>query len=426
MINLTLSIGMIVKNESRHLKNCLTALKPLMNAVKSELIIADTGSVDDTLKIAKEFANKTMEIPWNNDFSEARNHTLRAAKGEWFMFIDADEYLEDSADLIKFFTSGQYKKYHGATYQVRNYLSDGISFNSPLVLRLCKITKDIRFDGYVHESLTIQGPICDLNSHARHHGYTDAADPDIFNRKHKRNLPLLHKAHDENPNDLNILKLLAKSYNSLGEPKKAKEYIDKGMSLALADSTHEMFPAFYRLLVEYNMKLATDESRRAALSVISEFFSRRQKLSVSAIDMYADKGECHFNLKEYKEAAEAFDKSYELIKQYLSGKLDAAEIHAVGTINSNESGLWMMAELAYESYVKLGDFITALERLALSSTSESVKEFVSHAKKALEYNRQNDKTAAMKQVKAAIKADSRYTRVIMSAIKMNPTSPAPS
>ncbi|MEG1165497.1 MAG: glycosyltransferase, partial [Oscillospiraceae bacterium] len=52
-----LSIGMIVKNEEKYLRSCLTALMPLLKQVDSELIIVDTGSTDSTLSIAKEFTD---------------------------------------------------------------------------------------------------------------------------------------------------------------------------------------------------------------------------------------------------------------------------------------------------------------------------------------------------------------------------------
>ena len=50
-----LTIGMIVKNEEKVLRRCLTSLQPLMNEIRCELIIADTGSTDSTVEIAKEF-----------------------------------------------------------------------------------------------------------------------------------------------------------------------------------------------------------------------------------------------------------------------------------------------------------------------------------------------------------------------------------
>ena len=48
-----LSIGMIVKNEEKYLRDCLEGLKPILEQVESELIICDTGSEDTTIEIAK-------------------------------------------------------------------------------------------------------------------------------------------------------------------------------------------------------------------------------------------------------------------------------------------------------------------------------------------------------------------------------------
>ena len=52
---MVLSIGMIVKNEEKYLDRCLSALKPILENVESELIIADTGSEDNTVEIAKKY-----------------------------------------------------------------------------------------------------------------------------------------------------------------------------------------------------------------------------------------------------------------------------------------------------------------------------------------------------------------------------------
>ena len=48
-----LSIGMIVKNEEKFLDRCLAAIKPILDNIDSELIIADTGSTDNTVEIAQ-------------------------------------------------------------------------------------------------------------------------------------------------------------------------------------------------------------------------------------------------------------------------------------------------------------------------------------------------------------------------------------
>ncbi len=57
-----LSIGMIVRDEEKNLRSCLNGLKPILEQVDSELIIADTGSADATVNIAEEFTLPKMFI----------------------------------------------------------------------------------------------------------------------------------------------------------------------------------------------------------------------------------------------------------------------------------------------------------------------------------------------------------------------------
>ena len=59
-----LSIAMIVKNEEKFLPKTLNALLPILNTIKSELIILDTGSEDNTISIAKQFTDNVYSVPW--------------------------------------------------------------------------------------------------------------------------------------------------------------------------------------------------------------------------------------------------------------------------------------------------------------------------------------------------------------------------
>jgi glycosyltransferase involved in cell wall biosynthesis len=85
----TISVCIIAKNEEKHLDRCLRSVKP----VAHEIIIVDTGSTDKTLKIARKYTDKVWIHPWNDSFSEARNHALGYATGDWIFTIDADEEL---------------------------------------------------------------------------------------------------------------------------------------------------------------------------------------------------------------------------------------------------------------------------------------------------------------------------------------------
>lgn len=84
-----ISLCMIVKNEENYLQGCLESVKGIV----SEIIIVDTGSTDNTIEIARKFDAKIYHFEWINDFSAARNESIRFAKGEWILFLDADERL---------------------------------------------------------------------------------------------------------------------------------------------------------------------------------------------------------------------------------------------------------------------------------------------------------------------------------------------
>lgn len=64
-----------------------------------EIVIVDTGSMDGTLEIAREFGAKIVHHPWNDDFSEARNVSLANATGDWALWLDADEEVEWATSL---------------------------------------------------------------------------------------------------------------------------------------------------------------------------------------------------------------------------------------------------------------------------------------------------------------------------------------
>ncbi len=83
------SLCMIVRDEERVLGDCLRSAKPFFR----EMIVIDTGSTDRTKEIAKEMGARVYDFPWTNSFSEARNESLKYAKGRWIFWLDADDTL---------------------------------------------------------------------------------------------------------------------------------------------------------------------------------------------------------------------------------------------------------------------------------------------------------------------------------------------
>ena len=88
-----LALSMIVRNAAELLPACLESVR----GVVDEMVIADTGSTDETIEAATKFGARVISIPWTDDFAEARNRALSEAKSDWVLVLDADEQLDVAA-----------------------------------------------------------------------------------------------------------------------------------------------------------------------------------------------------------------------------------------------------------------------------------------------------------------------------------------
>lgn len=65
---------------------------------KSEIILIDDGSIDDSSRICNELAEKNREIKVfhisNQGVSKARNYGIENSRGKYIAFVDADDYIE--------------------------------------------------------------------------------------------------------------------------------------------------------------------------------------------------------------------------------------------------------------------------------------------------------------------------------------------
>lgn len=96
---LRVAVAMIVKNEEALLARCLESVKDA-----DAIYIADTGSTDKTVEIARKYTdNVYLDYIWTDDFADAQNHVLEKIRGkeEWIFSIDADEYCHDFAEVRK-------------------------------------------------------------------------------------------------------------------------------------------------------------------------------------------------------------------------------------------------------------------------------------------------------------------------------------
>lgn len=102
---LLLTISLLVSNRIDTIRKCMDSIKPILDSIPSELIVVDTGSTDGSIDIVREYTDNIVSFDWCDDFAAARNAGLEHAKGEWFLYLDDDEWFEDVTTIIDFFQS---------------------------------------------------------------------------------------------------------------------------------------------------------------------------------------------------------------------------------------------------------------------------------------------------------------------------------
>jgi glycosyltransferase involved in cell wall biosynthesis len=80
-----ISAIIIAKNEAKKIDECLKSVKWC-----DEVILVDTGSIDRTNKIAKEYGAEIFKYEIGS-YSDWRNEGLKHARGKWVLYVDADE-----------------------------------------------------------------------------------------------------------------------------------------------------------------------------------------------------------------------------------------------------------------------------------------------------------------------------------------------
>ncbi len=82
----SLGLVMILKNEEANLPRSLAPIAHCFD----EIVVADTGSQDDTVRICRQLGAKVYGIPWQDDFGAARNQSITLASADWLLWLDGD------------------------------------------------------------------------------------------------------------------------------------------------------------------------------------------------------------------------------------------------------------------------------------------------------------------------------------------------
>lgn len=196
----SLSAVILARDEARAIARCLGSLRNHVD----ELLVLDTGSVDNTVEIALDCGARVEHFTWVDDFAAARNAALDTATGDWRLVIDADEWLDSGAGDLALVRAGQVSAQAGAV-SVLNHQSNG----QHSVSRLPRLLpRGVRYQGRIHEQPVLDAPAVTTGIVFGHDGYLR----EQLETKAGRNRLLLEAALDADPSDVYLCYQLGKDH----------------------------------------------------------------------------------------------------------------------------------------------------------------------------------------------------------------------
>jgi glycosyltransferase involved in cell wall biosynthesis len=181
-------------NEGKNLARCLDHLR-----WADEVVVVDSGSKDDTVKIAHDYGATVVNFQWSGKWPKKKNWALQNVpfRNDWVLIVDADEWITpELADEIQDVVATP--KYVGY-YVNRRFIFMGgwirhcgyyPSWNLRLIRRgkgeyeqLTEVGDTGSGDNEVHEHIAAQGEVGHLDHDMLHFAFPSI---NVFMEKHNR------------------------------------------------------------------------------------------------------------------------------------------------------------------------------------------------------------------------------------------------
>ena len=316
---MSISLCMIVKNEEQYIEQCLNSVKDLVD----EFIIVDTGSEDKTIDIIKKLNLNNLKIidyKWENDFSKARNISLKNTAKDWILVMDADETIskKDHGQIRELI-----KKENTAYFLIqRNYTNNAsvlgwVSGKDDLyeesrnfsgwlpnpIIRLFQNKKEIYFVDPVHEH--VGESIKKMNGKVEHtnipiHHFYQLKKKNERKKKGKMYLEIGEKKLGKDPK---FFYEIGVQHQDLGEFEKATEYFKKAIKID---------PKYIKAYVNLGANLINLNKIEYAKKVLIA----AQKIEQNNAEIYNNLGIVFSKKGEYEAAGLLFRKAIELKQDY--------------------------------------------------------------------------------------------------------------
>lgn len=271
MAGISITACIIVRDEAAELDNWLDNAMVYADRV----LLADTGSVDDTVEIARRRGVMVIDVMWQQDFSAARNCLLDEVVTDWVIFLDADETFRQPERVRAQLAQLELCQptIQGLIQPIINIDTDAdnLEISRFDAMRIWRNTSTRRYVGRIHEALYEKGKPIGLLARTSaleilHTGYSSRR----VQQKLERNLKLLYEEVQQNGEQPLLCRYLADCCYGLHEYELAVYYARQ--ALAAQTSTLAGDQALYLLLVRSLQQAGREDE--AVLAAIREGLER--------------------------------------------------------------------------------------------------------------------------------------------------------
>ena len=294
---------MIVKNEEDCIERCLNSVKDVVD----EIVIVDTGSTDKTIEICKSYKAKIERYQWNGSFADARNFSIEKATGDWILWLDADEEL-DEIDKHKLRKGTHFIDYDAINIHLINYHGDVIDKNNTTDIAHTRLFRNngIKFKNKMHERLDLTHIPNSRRGHldikVHHYGYLNTIIK--YKDKSDRNMKMLEQQIKDGENVYWAHYYIALEHYNNREFAQALERVNLSIFSFLQNSK---LPSSMVYKLKYSILIAVGQFKQALPGI-----EKAIVLYPDYVDLHFFKGMILYYLEEYADAIQSFEKCIEL------------------------------------------------------------------------------------------------------------------
>jgi glycosyltransferase involved in cell wall biosynthesis len=214
------------------------------------LIVVDTGSTDETPRIAARYGAEVIPFDFTIvDFAAARNYALARSRGRWILMLDADETLDQASapTIEKLIAQDENAGYFLERY---NHSAAPESPFTDYVVRLFPNRPSHRYRGRVHETIDASilaggGQLLKTDIRIDH---TFSSDRESRRRRNHWYIEILKEEIAADPADDSRLDFLAAEYHQLEMFQEATEIAERIVRIRPLDPRAHLFVGLYHLL----------------------------------------------------------------------------------------------------------------------------------------------------------------------------------